>query len=292
MNFVSKEFFTHFLKAALPEFEWVLSEMEKSGGWLNLPQNLVDVFFKLKFQWWLAYDNDRIFNTYQALMFIDVETLKSIQSQEEANALTEALKSDLYDLLKSEEFISSKPYTEEEKKAIVEYLKQMLEKATDVERKEFWQSVAFYWLGFIVTFFDLLALMVHGRSMRQLVASAKGGNDAAYTLAVQVDRTVLFLPYFQQRLQRAQLSKDTVFLDLLGYRLKNPIIKGKIKRRTLWLLFALLDSEGQLDMPLTELLQLCEDVGAYGKEFGVGDENSLSKRRREYRENHGTRKIF
>ncbi len=289
---MEREFLTHFIKALLPQFDWILSEMEKSGGWLNLPTPLVDNLIKFKIRWWEAYADEKRFHIYQALMFIDIDTLKSIQSEEDVKILNEALTNEAYELITSEEFKETRPYTEEEKKIMVEELNEMLVSCTDEERKQFWQQVAFFWLGFIVTFFNLLSLMVHGKSLRQLVTSACQGDDEAYVLAVQIDRTVLFLPYFQQRLIQAQLSYDAKFLDILGYRFKNPIIKGKIRRRTLWLLFALLDSEGQLDMPLKELLSICEEVGLYGKENGVGDENSLSKRRKEYREYHRTRKIF
>jgi len=221
-----------------------------------------------------------------------METIKGLQSPEEAKALEVTITLDAYELVTSKELNDARPYTDEEKLAQVEALKELLAVATDDEKREFWQQMAFYWLGMLLAFHELLALLVHGRSMRQLVNDAKRGDDKAYVLAVQTDRTVLNLPYFADRLLRAQISGDHVFLDSLGYRMKNPLINGKIKNRTLFLLFAILESENKLDMPLKELLQLCQDVGVYGKQYGVGDVNSLGKRRREYKKNQGTRKYF
>jgi hypothetical protein len=266
--------------------------MEKSGGWLKLNAPLLDSVTKFKLQWWKAYENEKVFKTYQALMLIDIDTLKSIQTIEEAEIIKQSLINESYALLNSDLVKETRPFTEDEKAEMIQALQAMLAAFSDEERKEYWQGVAFYWLGFIITFFDILSLMVHGKSLRQLVTAAKQGDDEAYYLAVQVDRTVLFLPCFQDRLLQAQMSGDSQFLESLAYRIKNPIIRGKIRRRTLWLLFALLESESQLDMPLRELLELCIQVGAYGKEFGVGDENSLAKRKREYQANHRTRKIF
>lgn len=174
----------------------------------------------------------------------------------------------------------------------MEELRTELERASEEERKIYWQNVGFFWMGFILTFFDLLALMIHGKCMRQLVMEARNGDDRAFALAVQIDRTVLSLKYFQNRINRAQLSRDYEFLDSVAYRIRNPAVRGKIRRRTLWLFFAVLDSEGLLNMPAEELLEMCEEAGVYGKEFGVGDANSLGKRRREYFRNRGTRKYF
>ena len=51
--------------------------------------------------------------------------------------------------------------------------------------------------------------------------------------------------------------------------------------------FALLDDEGFLEMPLNDLMAVCEDIGVYGREFGVEDTESLRKRRKYYREQTG-----
>jgi len=266
--------------------------MENSGGWISLPSQLLTIIHKLNLQWWRGYEDSKTFNAYQALMFVDLDTLKRIQTQEEADSLRNSLLDESCELVNTELINESYPFTENEKKEIISSITEYLDNATEEERIEYWKSVGFYWQGFIMTFFDHLAVMIHGKSMRSLVKEAKLGDDKSFVLAVQIDRSVLKIAYFQDRIQKAQFTQDSNFLDSLGYRIKNPIISGKIKRRTLYLLFSILENEQKLDMPIKELLALCEFVGVYGDEHGVRDENSLSKRRSEFRKKHGTRKIF
>jgi len=292
---MEKEFLIPFIKAAIPEFDWILSDMEENGGWLNLNENLIQTFIQLKLEWWKAYDDEKLFNVYRALMVLDLDDLKAIKTKEQAEELNKDIISELSEFIQSEEYLelsTIKPLSDDEKEKLKKETEKMLSDMSEQERIEYWRDISFYWLGFFCTFFDLLSLMIHGKSLRQLVNEAKQGDDKSFILAAQTDRMVLYLPYFQERLKRAQLGNDGVFLRELSYRIKNPLVRGKIKRRTLWLLFALLESEGQLDMPLSELLVLCEETGVYGDQFGIGDENSLGKRRREYISNQGTGKIF
>ncbi len=125
--------------------------------------------------------------------------------------------------------------------------------------------------------------MVHGRSMCQLVTDAKNGNDEAFRQAVHIDRTVLQLPYFQQRLLKSQFSNDEVFLNKLASSIRTPILKSKIKYRTLMLAFAMLDDQNMLDLPHEKLLDVCEEIGVTGDEHGINDVDKLRKRLHEYR---------
>ena len=116
--------------------------------------------------------------------------------------------------------------------------------------------------------------------------------DEAYRQAVQIDRTVLFLPYFQDRMIKAQLGNDGPFIKSVGDSLKRPILSSKIKYRTLRLTFAILQDEGLLDLPREQLLNICEEVGVYGKSYGVEDVDHLKKRLRDYRKDQGKPNIF
>lgn len=281
-----------FVAAVLPEFDWVLAEMERAGGWLRLKPPLVNVLTGTNLRWWSAYESDKAFAVHQALMFLDPDTLRSIQTQEEADIVKGALVAEALEMVSLEEIQDSRPYTEEEKKTLAAELERKLASMSPEERREYWQKMAFFWIGYMITFLDLLSLMVHGKSLRILVQAARDGDDDSLIRAVQIDKAVLFVPCFQKRLLNAHLSGDEAFLNNLAYRVKNPIIKGKIKHRTLWLLFAILDSEGHLEMPLGELLALCEKVGVYGREYGIGDDNSLSKIRNDYLRKHRRQRIF
>ncbi|NOY73951.1 MAG: hypothetical protein GXP14_16545 [Gammaproteobacteria bacterium] len=137
----------------------------------------------------------------------------------------------------------------------------------------------------LASFFNYLALMIHGRSMCQLITDAKDGDDVAFCLAVQIDRTVLQLPCFQKRLLKSQFSDDDVFLEKLASRIRTPILQSKIRYRTLMLTFAILDVANMLyDLPLEKLLDICEAIGVTGGENGIDDVDKLAKRRLEYKE--------
>ena len=138
----------------------------------------------------------------------------------------------------------------------------------------------------ITHFFNILALMIHRRSMCELVNDAKNGDNEAFCLAVQIDRTVLQLPYFQKRLLKSQFSNDAEFLNKLASRLRTPISQSKIRYRTLILTFAMLDDMDILDsLTLEELLNVCDKIGVTGKEHGIDDVDKLRKRLHEYRKN-------
>ena len=147
-------------------------------------------------------------------------------------------------------------------------------------------------MGSITGLFNYHSLMFHGKTLFHLVSAAKEGNDKAFCLAIQIDRTILNLPYFRERLIKSQFTNDQEFLTRLASRLKNPIIRSRIRYRTLWLTFAILEDEGLLELPHEEILDICEDVGVYGKKFGVEDVGHLRKRLNEYRRMQRTSKIF
>lgn len=289
---MKKESLAPFLRSVIPEYDLMIADMENSGGWLVLNDNIIENSIRLKLEWWKAYEDEKLLKTYQLLMFFDLEELKQIKTEQEALHAREELESFMLEFAESKDFKECRPLTDEETAEIKQYIERVLADSTKEEQVEFWRDISFQLLGLYSSFFDLLALMIHGKSMRQLVFEAKENNDKSFVLAVQTDRMVLSLPYFQQRMLKAQLRGERQFLDELGYRMKNPVIKGKIRRRTLWLVFALLENEGLLDMPLNELLYICTEAGIYGDTYGIGDENSLGKRRREYKLNKGTRKYF
>jgi hypothetical protein len=88
------------------------------------------------------------------------------------------------------------------------------------------------------------------------------------------------IPYFRERLSQAQWSGERQFLRLLGYRLANPILRGKLRYRRLWLALALLDLLGHLDGSVTagELLEILDAAGVDKHENRIEDEGYLRKR--------------
>ena len=105
-----------------------------------------------------------------------------------------------------------------------------------------------------------------------------------YTLAAQTDRLVLSIPYFRDRVFKAlqlQTDEEARFLYNLGYRMQNPVLRGKIKQRKVWIALLLLDSMCLLDGSLTctELLSMLDEA----KIEGVGSEDNLSRMLRKFR---------
>jgi len=146
---------------------------------------------------------------------------------------------------------------------------------------EFWQAT-------VVKYCDFLSLMSFGESIFHLVKRAQNGDDTAFFQAVRVDKTTLYaIPYFRQRQAKAQLGSDSSLLKGLSTAIKSPSLGSKIKHPILLLFFAMLDDSHLLDMPLNDLLDLCETVGVYGAEYGIEDRDSLRKRRSYYRRRCG-----
>lgn len=91
---------------------------------------------------------------------------------------------------------------------------------------------------------------------------------------------------------KAQLTGDEAFLYALAYRIKSPLVSTKIRYKELWLTFAILDDEGLLTLSHEEIFNICQEVGVYGRQYGVEDVGHLTKRLQEYRKLQGNRKIF
>ncbi|MEJ1388072.1 MAG: hypothetical protein RPU12_09160 [Candidatus Sedimenticola sp. (ex Thyasira tokunagai)] len=263
------------LKAIIPHIDEMISYIEDCGGWLPLKEELIENIINHQLdQWATFYQDEKRLKALSALMFFDENELIDI---DDPCQLRSNLHQDLLEYLESDESFSMP--TQEEQKAIA----KGLQSADEEELQAFSKEVCIFIWGSLASLFNYLSLMVHGRSMCQLVTAAISGDDEAFYKAVQIDRTILTLPYFRSRLLKAQLGNDPSFLSALSYRLRNPIIRGKIRYRTLWIAFAILDDEGLLKLPHERLMDICQEIGVYGKQFGIEDVGHLSKRLSEYR---------
>lgn len=138
--------------------------------------------------------------------------------------------------------------------------------------------------AFLVLFHDIVSFLVHGRRITDLVQCALNGDDEAFFLAAQTDRLVLTIPYFRERMLKAlnlQTDEDARFIYNFAYRMQNPVLRGKIKHRKVWIALLLLDSMSLLDGSLTrtELLAMLDEAGIEG----VGSEDNLSRMLRKFR---------
>lgn len=145
-----------------------------------------------------------------------------------------------------------------------------------------------FWLTFIIGFFEILALVVHGQRMTHLVAQALAGDDIAFVKAAQLDRTVLTnIPYFRERHERAMMTGESEFQDKLHYRLNNPPLRSKRRHRELWLVLAMLDWLNLLDGSLKdrEILELCDAAGLDRWGNRIEDVHAVTQRRLEFQRN-------
>ena len=263
----------NFLKAVLPTFDELLELMEPYKYWLPLRDEVVDNFLKYNLNWWDFYEDERRYRTLCTIALFEKDELERTPKDYPLDKfISEATKV-------IEEENNRGDFTDEN----VDKIKRAVESSPENEQVEYVKQSILMFTSVLASTYHYLALMTHGRTMCQLVNDAKNGDDDAFCLAVQIDRNILRIPYFQERMFRAQLSADTKFLTALGYRMRNPIIKGKIRYRTLYLTFALLDDMGLLGLPHNTLLDICDEVGVYGRDFGIEDVGHLRKRLHEHR---------
>lgn len=256
------------LKVSIPTYDELLKVLEKNKGWLPLNNNFIEFLSKQDTPWCTFYEDK---NRLKGLAIhaclgeeVNDETFNNFleESTESLN-----LPDTDFNLLKDEYEQASK---------------QNDDLSADKLKKTQQESLQKIYL-WITSLFNYLALMVHGRTMCQLITDAKDGDDEAFCLAVQIDRTILQLPCFQQRLLKSQFSNDAIFLNKLASRIRTPILQSKIRYRTLMLAFAMLDEAEVLDgLSHEKLLDICEEIGVTGKENGIDDVDKLRKRLYEY----------
>jgi hypothetical protein len=268
------------LESILPEIDWLVEHMEKNEGWLNitafLPHITENIIAWELPAWATYYLDERKLKTLGMLVLYDIDELKSVTPENSADfhekSLLDAL--ELFDVVDDIELPSPKEVTE------------FFATAEKSEREQYTKQMIISLYAFFTATFNYLSLMTFGKTLCQLVEMAQKSDveaDKALCQAIQIDRTILHLPFVQNRILKAQLGNDKYFLEQLGNHIKRPILSGKIRYRKLWLTFAILEDEGFLNIQQEELLDLLNELGVYGKEFGVEDVGHLNNRLFEYR---------
>lgn len=273
-----------YLQIVLSAMHELISAMDRAGGWLALEPGLAKWIALTRLPWYHLYDDRE--QLHKLLTYFLLAERVPRKASPDNN--------------RRQEFLAMLPEILDEMKAIDALTEsdirdmrtEMLEKVTlpgKDERAKNETDFAMLMAALIANLCNYVSLMVHGRSLCELVTAAKTGDDKAFVLAVQIDRTILTLPYFQQRLALAQLGKEPEFLSSLAYRLKNPLLSTRREHLKLWLAFAILDDERLLrDMTVDELMVACRAMGAYD---GY-DADSLRKRRHDYLQQHQTSKTI
>jgi len=283
-----------FINNFRPAFDELFSCARKSGGKLILPDNIVDLLTKEGLPSWCTfYEDERRLKSLTATALIGPENIEQMvvrikkSTPEEIETIKdeltqEALDSELFQLDIDDMEDIDPSYIEQEWAKLTPSEKLLEQKRLYLLLYSFVTYVNYYF-----------AIMTFGRSICSLVSDAKNGDDIAFCQAVQIDKSILTeIPYFRKRLSIANFSEDSCFLAKLSNALIGKSLGTKMTYPKLMLVFALLDDEGYLDLPLHKLMEVCEEVGVYGREFGVMDTESLRKRRKYYRDKTGRQKAF
>lgn len=274
------------LRIAAPEWEVFLALLESARGRLRFRSGLTRAIKNLKIENYpLLYENEqaigaallRAVGSADELRAFDDE-LRGAKPEERGEAVRE-LGEVIGDLIDAMEFPDD-PTPEQESAA-----RSALDSMPPDERTEATRIVQLVLAGALAAFYEQLSLMVHGERMTSLVAQAKAGKDEAFIKAVQIDGRVLTeLPYFRERYATARMNDEADFLARVWRRQVAPPYKGRIEHKSLYLMFAFLDSMGVLkSFTQPELLDLYDQLALGGNRRRIEDEKNLGKRLAEYR---------
>lgn len=285
---LSREFISSFLKDAIPEYEGMLTFIEENGGWVSPPPKIAEWLTNLNaHDYPVLYRGKDTLAKAMLLTFIPADEINALNAKienlpdDERTSSAEELMTSIAEA--ADAILDSYPDTPEKQEAAQ---KQFNELSASEQAKEVKQTQLFL-ASFLASFYSTISMMVHGRKLTDLVAAAEAGDEDAFCLAVQIDKRILSaLPYFKERHEKAILGGNTDFLDKLHYRLTSPLLRSKIRYKTLWLAFAVMDESSLLDGSLKhrEILDICNDAGVGGFKNRIEDVGYLSKRLREYRE--------
>lgn len=273
------------LRSSIPDAEWFLRQIESEQGWFKFPPYLANTITNLKIESYpklYASENAIGIMLFKGLMSDD--ELKEFCAELEAaspNERGEFLVEFTSSLCNGIEQIKI-PKTPEEQ----EIARQKFNSLPEDEQRKAIRISQHFFCYFFASFFQNLSIMVHGEKLTSLVTQAVAGNDEAFAKAVQIDRRILTeYPYFKERFVRAQFDNETDFNDRISYRVQRSPYHGKIRHKTLWLTFSILDLTGHLnDLKHSEILEICDEVGVGGWENRIQEVKHLSKRIGEYRE--------
>ena len=275
------------LKCIYPYTKFVTRAVQQGTGYLNLPEAHVSLLSRDGLPLWSKfYEDPKRIKSLVIAGFLGSKNFKLLKEHFEDVGERNAQR--YFKLLKR--VLAREAASGEMAKAFENslYISQAVydrwyRRLSEDDKNTHHIDVYFYLYSFVVSSFNFASLMTFGVSICDLVARAKTGDDEAFFQAVQVDKTTLSgIPYFQQRLSRASISNDIVFFHKLAQRIEAPPIAGKIRHKRLMIVFSMLDDEGFLTKPISEIFDACETIGVYGQRSNQYDDQSLRKRLSEY----------
>lgn len=272
------------LHSFIPDAEWLLVQIESQQGRFKFPPYLSNIITNLKLESYpLLYQNEGAIGAMMFRCFMTTEELKELAADiekatpEERGEFLLDFSNDVNRSFDQFEI----PKTPAEK---IEAQKRF-DNLSPLEQAESVRASQHFFCSFFASFYQTLSIMVHGEKLTSLVAQAKAGNDEAFVKAVQIDKRILTtIPYFFGRYSRAHDEDNSDFYDQLSYRLQCPPYKGKIRHKTLWLTFSILDQLNLMDnLSHPQILKICDDAGVGGYENRIQSVKHLSNRLNDFR---------
>ncbi len=277
--------------------ELLMDYMAKRNGWIKMPKEFEQIRqnSNLSDSYVLAYEEEnRILSCLMKSLFPGDTAKELKQFDNEFLVVKEDEKLDFVDLYLSKKLGGNLFYlfdkifnaTNEDQ----EIARKELEALSEDEKREIFLSMQLFFAYIYAYFYNHIALMVHGQKLTTLVPLALKGNQKAFCKAIQVDRNILTgHPYFRDTYARLQTGENPNFLaDITSY-INRPPIQGRIEYPALYMLFSILDGFKWLDdIKASEILDLYNEMGLDGEQNYIEDENSVVKKRIEYRKKQKT----
>jgi hypothetical protein len=278
------------IRSQLPEFDEITKIIRKAGGHLCFAEQIIQLLVLDGLPPWSSFYTDpiKLKSLVTRLLIGDKKLvefsnkLTALSSEDQLN-VKECFKSQILD-----SNIIDVGFDKIEIPSEADF-DLWLEEAVNQESSEHSSSLYLLLYTALTQVYFYFAVMTFGRSMCDLVRAAQAGDETAFFAAVRIDKTVLFgIPYFQKRLIRAQVGNEPDFFQKLSNAVRGGSLGFKLSHRRLMFVFAILDDEGFLDLPLEQLLDICIEVGI----TDVPDTEILRKRRKYYREQTGRQIAF
>jgi hypothetical protein len=270
----------------------VFRYFQSKGGWAQLPPPVATFRTRLKIEnYVLLYDNAQHIIVSVLLSYLGKDGLAALNREIASMSLADQ-EAALGEFLGSLDELDSELDQATEiifsEKARKEAEARFASLSAD-EQAQVILSSQYFWSGFIAGFFNLLAVMVHGELLTDLVAKAKDGDEESFFKSVHIDHTIAsHHPFFVARIERARSEGDESFFERLAYRTRSANTKGKIRYPGVWVVFASLEALGWLDGSLTasQILDICDSAQLDRFENRIEDPSYLSKRLRDYKNRH------
>lgn len=272
--------------------ELLTEYLAKRNGWIKMPKEFEQIRqnSNLNNSYVLAYEEENRILTCLMKSLFPEDTAKELkQLDKELWAVKEGEKLDFVDSYLSERlggdlfnlFEKLSQATDEDQQVA----QKELESLSEDKKKAISLSIQLFYAYIYAYFYNNIALMVHGQKLTTLVPLALQGDKKAFCKAIQIDRNILTgHPYFRDTYARLQTGEDPNFLHAVTSYINRPPIQGRIDYSGLYMLFAVLDGFKWLDdLKAREILDLYNGMGLNGDQNYIDDENSVVKKRIEYR---------